>query len=112
MNLYDYYEDYKLHISTQDIDESLSHFIWKKEINADEIAQLHFAGTDSYKNSINYYDLFKIFNIKLTDSDGKDVEKKEANLADDKSKLIIDLKINVYVTFIVKVLKNKSEMKL
>ena len=57
----------KLHISPQDIEPSKSSFSsasGKKEMTAGETMQLYFSGTDMHSNSINYYDLFKIFDIK------------------------------------------------
>ena len=111
----------KLHISAQDIDPSKSLFSsasGKKGMTAGETMLLYFAGTDKYSNNINYYDLFKIFDIKLTDSDGNDIEKKEKNysykirVSQDNTKLLIDLKINIYGIYTVNALINEKVMTL
>ena len=92
----------KLHIATKEIDPNKSSFLGNTSMTAGETLQLNFTGTDQFKNNINYYDLLKIFDIKLTDSNGNDVEKKEENysykirVSQDNSKLMIDLKINIY----------------
>ena len=111
-------ESFKVHISSQDIDESKAMFYGKNNMKAGETIRLNFTGTDANSNSINYFDLFKIFDIKLVYSNGTNVEKKEENysyikrVASDNSKIIIDLTINLKDNFTLVALKNDKEMKL
>jgi hypothetical protein len=109
-------ETFKVHISSQDIDDSKSKFSGKNTMIAGETIRLNFTGTDANSNSINYFDLFKIFDIKLVNSNGGAAGKENYSyikrVASDNSRIIIDLTINQKDTFTLVPLKNNKDMKL
>ena len=110
--------DLKLYISPKDIEESESSFYGYPRITAGQTAHLTFNGTDKYENKINYFDLLKIFDIKLLFSNGTEVDKDGENYSYDikvsqnNSELIIDIKINIFDTFKLMALKNNKIMNL
>ena len=111
-------EKFTLYISPEEIDPNKSKFIGDDDLLAGENGHLEFIGTDVNQNSINYFDLFDQFSIKLINSKGEEVAQNEQNYickispASDNSKLDIDIKINLFDEFEVKAVINGKEITL
>ena len=61
-------KDFKIYISPKEIDSSKSSFSRDSRITTGQVAHLSFTSMDEFDKTINYFDLFKKFDIKLIDS--------------------------------------------
>ena len=108
----------KIYISPKDIVASKSSLTGDPQITAGQIANVIFTGRDEFDNAINYFDLFKNFDIKLVDQDLKDVKKDSGiytytkKVQSDNSKINIDIKINNFGVYYVKALINGKELEI
>ena len=105
-------QNFKIYISAKEIVADKSSFDGDNQITAGQIAHISFTSKDEFYNNINYFDLFKKFDIKLIDKDKVDVEKNSRHytytikVEPDNSKINIDIKINDYGLYYVKALIN------
>ena len=111
-------KDFKIYILPKEIDSSKSAFSGDSRITAGQVAHLSFTSKDEFDNTINYFDLFKKFDIILIDSNETEVDKDSGNytytkkVESDNSKINIDIKINNYGTFYVKALVDNNELEI